>query len=127
MNTHPIPTHVIIPEGVTIRVIDNYAGDHDAEVIPGRYALTPEYKIERAEWTASGKDERRFKGAHATLQISEPERTVATVLWGGRPLATKIEPAHTAQRTITIEAWHLSDLARFFPRYSFEFAAEVAA
>lgn len=121
-----IPTHVTVPEGYTVRVIDNYAGDHDAIVAPGRYVLTPRTRTERAFYTRSGKDEVRHLEVVATLEIIEPERVVATVLYAGRALCTKVEPAHTAERTLRIEPWHLSDLGRWFPSLSFDFEAVAA-
>ncbi|QWY81845.1 hypothetical protein SEA_HONK_22 [Microbacterium phage Honk] len=120
-NTNRIPTAVTIPEGYEVRIIDNYAGDHNAPVVPGRYELTPAYRFERAEWTASGQNERHFKEATASLTIREPERTVATVLYFGKALATKVEPAHEATKTLRIEAWHLPHLDRFFPTLTFHF------
>lgn len=119
-----IPTAVIIPEGYTVRVIDNYAGDHDAVVVPGRYDLTPNYKIERAAWTRSGKDEQRFMDATASLTILEEERVAATALYFGKVLATEVRPAHEATHTFRLEPWHLDDLGRRFPALAFEFAAE---
>jgi hypothetical protein len=124
MNTiTAIPTAVTIPEGFTVRVIDNYAGDHDAAVKPGTYALTHEHRMERAEWTASGEDEKHFTHAFAALTIFEEERTVSTVLYFGKTLATKIEPAHEATKFFRIDSYNLNRLAVIWPTLTFHYGA----
>lgn len=111
--THaPIPTSITVAEGFTVRIIDNYAGDHDVAVKPGRYDLVPEYRIERAEWTASGQDERRLRGVYALLPIIEEARTVATVLYFGKALASKVRPAHEDTYTFSIAAYLLDSFDR---------------
>jgi len=110
--TRPVPTAIIVAEGFTVRVIDNYAGDHNAVVKPGRYELEAEYRTERAEWTASGKNETRLVRVFAHLVTLEPERTEATVLYFGKVLATKVRPAHEGVYTYRIDNYMLERFAR---------------
>jgi hypothetical protein len=83
--------------------------------------MVPTFKTERAEWTASGKDETRFDYATAKLVIQEPERTVATVLYAGRALFTKVEPAHEDVKFFTVYSYNVARMAEIWPTLTFEF------
>lgn len=74
-----LPTHVVVPEGSTVRIYEsNAANDHTAILTPGTYALQQ-----------TTNPEGHITAVHAVIPATAPEWSAVTVSFGGVALASE--------------------------------------